>query len=241
MHSRRLLGAALAALCLSGGLAACGGPSSDDLAARIDQRLANQGDNNGVSIPAQQTEQDQANADARDAAQAKKRRAELAKLDELREAETKKILADPPPGGADEDTTIPSGDAADPAVEKFQAKLTGVCEGGQERIHKITLAAEKAKKAKDAAALLAVAQDYNSALNDFQDALTGLKPPASQAAKYAAWLKTINALSTNIRVEIAAQGDPEEAAKYQAKTEKLGTRLLVQSAELGVTCLSVVS
>lgn len=239
MHSRRLIGAALAALCLSGGLAACGGPSSDDLARQIDQKLANSGDDTGVTVPAQESAQDQANLDVRDAAQAKRRRAELANLDKLRKEETDKVMKEGVPGGNDEDATVPIG-SEDPAVEKFRARLTGVCEGGQERIHKVTLAAEKAKKSKDPQKLLKVAQDYTAALNDFQSALKGLDAPASEKATYAAWLVTIDALSTNVRVQIAAQGDPKEAARYQAKTERLATRLLEQSATLGVTCLSVV-
>jgi len=240
MHSRRLIGAALAALCLSGGLAACGGTSSADLQRKIDQQLANQGDGNGLNIPVQQSAQDQADQDMRDAAEAKKRRAQLAKLDKIRAAETKKIETEGVPGGNDDDAATPIGDE-DPAVATFRAKLTGVCEGGQARIHKITIAAAKAKKAKDPAKLLKVAQDYNDALNDFQSALTNLKAPASQKAAYATWLGTIGELSTNIRVQLASQGDPKQAARYQAKTERLATKLLQESATLGVTCLSVVS
>lgn len=244
MHSRRALSIGLALMAMTGTstfLAACGGgPTSAEIARQVDANPGAQGGAEAFNVTQTRTVQEQADADAQAAELAKKRRDELADLEREQKAETDRIMnGDGAAGGTLDDSAIPIG-SADPAVEKFRAQLSGVCQGGQKRLHNVALDAEKATKKKDPTALLKVAQDYTDTLNDFEAGLASLKPPASMAGDYREWLTTVDDLSSTIRLLLVSQGDKKKAARLQKKTETLATRLLEQSAGLGVTCLSVV-
>ena len=242
MRNRRALVALALGLCLPMGLSACGdGPTTAEIETQINANPGAQGGADAFAVSKTKTVQDQADEDARAADLAKKRREELAQLEREKQAETDRIMnGGGATGGTLDDSAIPIG-SADPAVEKFRAQLSGVCEGGQKRLTNISRDAENAAKKKDPTALLKVAQDYTDALNDFQAGLVALVAPASMAGDYREWLTTIDDLTTNVRIQLVSQGDPKKAAKYQARTEALATKLLEQSAGLGVTCLSVVS
>lgn len=179
----------------------------------------------------------EADADARAAEQARKRREELAELERTQQEETERLLEDGTPGGNPEDAAFPIG-SADPEVERFRARLAGICDGAQKRIVSITKRAEAATKAKDPERLLRVAQDYNDVLNDFTSALDQIDAPASVRSDYRAWLGTINALADNARLQLVSQSDPKKTAKLAREFETLGLRLVEQSAGLGVICLS---
>ena len=213
------------------GLAACGGGmSQSDIEKKVD--AASIGDENVTDGPvsASSLAQDQANKDAdqQAAADAVKRRKELDSIEKEQKAEADKVMSG----------DVPS-DAVSIAEQRFRARLAGVCDGAQSRISKVSKLADEATKAKDPQQLLKVAQDYNDALNDFIAALKGLDPPASQQKLYASWLGTIDDLSNTIRLQLVSVADKKAYARLQKKTESLSLTFLTQTAQLGVTCLSV--
>lgn len=228
------------ALILTVSLSACGGGdlSKDDIAAKIDDGNAG-AQTFPDSADAKAAKEAQANADKdQDAAeQAIKRRKELADLEKEQREETERLMDDGVAGGNDEDSVIPIG-SADPELERFRARLAGVCAGGQKRIVDVSKDAEKAAKSKDPMKILAAAQSYTDALNDFMAALQRLDPPASVRADYRSWLQTINDLADNARLQVVSYADPKKSQKLAKKTETLFQELIVKSATLGVTCLS---
>ncbi len=230
---------AVMAVTLSGGLAACGGGETADIKAQIDS--GNAGPKtfpNDATAAAQKQQQAYADEDAREAKRALERRKELAELEKTQQEETERIMRNGVAGGNDEDQEIPIG-SADPEVENFRARLAGVCAGGQKRLLKVSKEAEAAGKSKDLVKGLAAAQAFSDALNDFMGALGGLNPPASVRSDYRAWLGTITALSDNVRLQAVSYADPKKSQRLAAKTQRLTEQLVVQSATLGVTCLSV--
>lgn len=242
LRSRRtpILGVMLV-LVFAGGLAGCGGGeglSKADIQAKIDS--GNAGPEtfpDSADGKEQQRLQAEADEDQREAERALERRKELAKLEKEQRDETKKLMDEGVAGGNDEDSVIPIG-SADPELERFRARLAGTCAGGQQRIMAVSKDAEKAAKSKDPMKILAAAQAYSDALNDFMAALGRLDPPASVRSDYRAWLQTINDLADNARLQVVSYSDPEKSQKLAAKTEKLFEQLVIQSATLGVTCLS---
>lgn len=228
------------ALLLTVSLAACGGGglSKDEIAAKIDDGNAGaQTFPDSADAQSQKEAQENADKDQAAAEQAIKRRDELAKLEKEQREETDRLMKDGVAGGNDEDSTIPIG-SADPELERFRARLAGVCAGGQQRIVQVSKDAEKAAKSKDPMKILAAAQAYTDALNDFMAALGKLDPPASVRADYRSWLQTINDLADNARLQVVSYSDPKKSQKLAAKTEKLFEQLVIKSATLGVTCLS---
>ncbi|MDO9353995.1 MAG: hypothetical protein Q7T55_09880 [Solirubrobacteraceae bacterium] len=240
MHKHRALLIGAAVVALSGSFTACGadGPSKEEIAAQIDANPnAGAGDPFGVSEV--KTLQQQADDDAKAAALAKKRRADLAKLDKSQKEETDRILnGEGAPGGTLEDSSVPLG-TADRATAQFRAKLAGVCDGTQQRLGKVTLETEKAANSKNLRRILESAQDYTDVLNDFQDALLTISPPPGLADEYADWRDTIDTLSSTIRLQLVSQGDRREADRLQKKAAKLTARFLDRSARLGITCISI--
>lgn len=240
-RSRRpsILGGLLA-LALTVSLSACGGGdlSKEDIAAKIDDGNAGaQTFPDSADAQSQKEAQENADKDQAAAEQAIKRRKELADLEKEQREETERLMDDGVAGGNDEDSVIPIG-SADPELERFRARLAGVCAGGQKRILDVSKDAEKAAKTKDPMKILAAAQAYQDALNDFMAALTRLDPPASVRADYRSWLKTINDLADNARLQVVSYADPKKSAKLAKKTESLFQELILKSATLGVTCLS---
>lgn len=236
-HSRAVLLSIAVACSLSGGLAACGGSGENSIAKKVDQMPQSEQDVVDGVTATDQTAQEQYNSDAADARAALARRKKLADLEKTQQAETEKIMKEGVPGAEDETDSVPIG-SADPDVEKFRAQLAGVCAGGQKRILQAGDDATKAAKTKDPMKILAAAQTYAGALDLFLNSLAKLTPPASMKSDYQKWLTTINDLASNVRLQLIMQGDPQEAAKLNVKTTKLATRLIEQSAALGVTCLS---
>ena len=241
MRNRRAIFlTAVTALTLTGGLSACGG-GYDKAKIQADIDAGNAGPNSfpdSANAADKIEAQNNADEDAREAKRALERRKELADLEKTQQAETERLMKDGVAGGNDDDSEIPIG-SADPALEEFRAKLAGVCAGGQKRILKVQSEVEKATKSKDPIKILAAAQSFSTALNDFMAALNGLNPPASVRSDYRDWLATINALSDNVRLQVVSSGDPKKSVKLQAKTTELTQKLVMQSAALGVTCLSV--
>ncbi len=223
---------------MTGGLTACGdGPTSEELAQQIDANPS-AGAADPFKVSQTKTLQQQADDDAKAAEAAKKRRDELAQYDREQKAETEAIMnGDGAPGGTLEESSVPIG-SADPEVERFRARLSGVCQGTQRRLTKVASDGEDASKGKDTNAVLKVAQDYTDTLNDFQSALAGLTPPDSMAADYRDWQDTVDSLSSTIRILLVSQGDPKKATRLQDKVNTLFGRFIEQSAGLGVTCIS---
>lgn len=224
-----------AAVALPAGLAACGDDQVDQSA--VDRIEA--GGNGAAASLRDNTvteRQNQADEDARAAEQARKRREELAALEAEQKAETDKILKDGVPGGNDEDATIPLG-AADPELEKFRARLAGVCDGASQRIVKVSKKADKVSKTNDPVQMLAVAQEYNDVLNDFSAALDRITPPDSVKQDYEEWQGTMDALAANVRQQLVSQGDPKAMKKLQTEFQTLSAKLVTQTAALGVVCL----
>lgn len=223
-------------LAVPAGLAACGGEPIDQ--SRLDE--VQFGDSGAAADRRDQTtteRQLEADADARAAEIARKRRQELAELEAEQRAETERLLKEGTPGGNPEDAAFPIG-AADPEIERFRARLAGICDGAQKRIAEITKQAENATKSKDPARMLKSAQDYNDILNRFMNALGGLDAPPGIRSDYRAWLGTISALSDNVRLQLVSQADAKRAAELAREFQTLGTKLVEQSAGLGVICLS---
>jgi hypothetical protein len=213
-------------------LAACGGAgmSQSDIEKKID--AASVGEEkvaDGASASELAQEQVNKDADAQAAADARARRKELADIEAAQKAEAQKVMSG----------DVPSDDPVSLDEQRFRARLAGVCEGAQSRITKVSKAAEAATKAKDPQDLLKVAQDYNDALNDFIRALKQVDAPASQQALYRSWLGTIDELASNIRLQLVSVADQTEYARLQKKTESLTLKFVTQTAQLGVTCLSV--
>lgn len=239
-NRRAIFLATVTAITLSGGLAACGGGyDKAEIQGTIDAGNAGPETFPNSATAADKAEQQRyADEDARDAQRALERRKELAELEKKQQEETERLMRDGSPGGNDSDQEIPIG-SADPEVEEFRARLAGVCAGGQKRILKVSKEGEAAAKTKDPVKILAAAQDFSDALNDFMGALGNLNPPASVRSDYRAWLGTITALSDNVRLQAVSYADPKKSQRLAAKTQKLSEQLVVQSATLGVTCLSV--
>lgn len=241
MRNRRAIFlTAVTALTLTGGLSACGG-GYDTAKIQADIDAGNAGPNtfpDTATGAAAMEAQNNADEDAREAKRALERREELKKLEESQAAETARLMKEGVAGGNDADGEIPIG-SADPEVEQFRARLAGVCSGGQKRLLKVQTEVEKATKSKDPIKILAAAQSFSTALNDFMGALKNLEAPPSVRGDYRAWLGTINALADNVRLQVISTGDPKKSAKIQAKTTRLTEQLVLQSATLGVTCLSV--
>lgn len=230
---RALRPLALLLLALAGtfGLAACGGGmSQSDIEQKVD--AASVGEENvadGASPSDLAKEQVKKDADARAAQAAVDRRQELAKIERDQKAEAEKVM--------NADTSASS--ATDLAEQKFRARLAGVCDGAQERISKLSAKAKRAQKAKDPQELLKVAQDYNDALNDFIAALKAVDAPPSEQALFTSWLGTIDDLASNIRLQLVSFADQSAYNRLEKKTESLTTRFITQTAQLGITCLSV--
>ena len=230
---RALRPLALLLLALAGtfGLAACGGGmSQSDIEQKVD--AASVGEENvadGASPSDLAREQVKKDADAKAAQAAVDRRQELAKIERDQKAEAEKVM--------DADTTASS--ATDLAEQKFRARLAGVCDGAQERISKLSAKAKRAQQAKDPQELLKVAQDYNDALNDFIAALKAVDAPPSEQALFTSWLGTIDDLASNIRLQLVSFADHAAYNRLEKKTESLTTRFITQTAQLGITCLSV--
>ncbi len=241
MRNRRAIFlTAVTAFALTGGVSACGG-GYDKAKIQADIDAGNAGADSfpdTASGAAQKEAQENADQDARDAQRALERRKELADLEREQQAETDRLMEEGVAGGNNADSEIPIG-SADPELERFRARLAGVCAGGQKRILKVQAEVEKATKSKDPIKILAAAQSFSTALNDFMAALGNLDAPASVRSDYRAWLATINALADNVRLQVISSGDPKKAAKLQEKSTRLTEQLVLQSAELGVTCLSV--
>lgn len=223
----------LTVLALSGtmGLASCGGGTTQsDIEQKIDAASVGE-ENVAAGATASELAQEQADkdADARAAEEARERRKELARIEAEQKAEAERVMND----------EVQADTGLDIEEQRFRARLAGVCDGAQRRITDVSEAAEKAQKAKDPEELLKVAQEYNDTLNDFITALKQVDPPAAQQALYTSWLGTIDDLSNNIRLQIVSSADPEESARLQKKTEKLTTKFVTQTAQLGVMCLSV--
>lgn len=235
---RAIFLSAIAALAMTGGLAACGGDDQASIAAKIDE-----GNAGAETFPdsatgaAAKEQQENADADAAAAQRALERREELAELERTQQEETERLMREGSPGGNVEDSEIPIG-SADPAAQDFRARLSGVCAGGQKRIIAVSKDAEEAAKSKDPMKILEAAQGYTLALNDFMGALSALNPPQSMRADYRSWLNTINALADNARLQVVSYADPKKSAELGAKTQRLFEQLVVKSATLGVTCLS---
>ncbi|MFT4034786.1 MAG: hypothetical protein QM679_04325 [Patulibacter sp.] len=230
MRLAAITGAACAAVA---GLAACGGDgmSQADIERKVDAASVGEENVGGTSTASDLArEQAQKDADQRAAAEAVKRREELERIQREQKAEAEKVM---------------SGDVAESAdslaEQRFRARLAGVCDGAQERISKVAKAAEKATKTKDPDELLEAAKEYSASLNDFTAALKALDPPAAQQALFAAWLHTIDGLANSIRLQLVSIADQDEYQRLQQKTAKLTTRFLTQTAQLGVTCLTVTS
>lgn len=239
MHKRRGLLVGLAMVALTGGLTACGdGPSSEELAAQIDANPS-VGAADPFAVSKTKSLQEQADDDAKAAKRALERRRELAQLDAEQKAENDRILnGDGAPGGTLDESSIPIG-ASDPEVEKFRARLSGVCQGTQKRLQNVAKDGEKAAKSKDPNKILKAAQDYTDTLNDFGSGLAAIDAPSSMAGDYREWLGTIDTLSSTIRILLVSQGDRKKADRLQTKVNRLTTDFLEQSAGLGVTCISV--
>lgn len=223
----------LSVLALSGtmGVAACGGGTTQsDIEKKIDAAAIGE-ENVAAGATASELAQEQADkdADARAAEEARERRKELARIEAEQKAEAERVMND----------EVQADTGLDLEEQRFRARLAGVCDGAQKRITDVSKAAEQAQKAKDPEELLKVAQEYNDTLNDFITALKQVDPPAAQQALYASWLVTIDDLANNIRLQIVSSADPEESARLQKKTEKLTTKFVTQTAQLGVMCLSV--
>lgn len=212
-------------------VAACGGGmSQSDIEKKID--AASVGEENvadGATASELAQEQVDKDADARAAEEARQRRKELEAIEREQKAEAEKVMTG----------DVESDDPVTIEEQRFRARLAGVCDGAQSRITKVSKAAEAATKAKDPEDLLKVAQDYNDALNDFITALKQVDPPASQQALYTSWLGTIDDLANNIRLQLVSVADQTEYARLQKKTESLTLKFVTQTAQLGVTCLSV--
>lgn len=239
-NRRAIFLAAVTAITLTGGLTACGG-GYDKAKIQADIDAGNAGPQtfpDSATGASQKEQQAYADEDARDAKRALERRQELAALEKKQQEETERLMRDGVPGGNDSDQEIPIG-SADPEVEEFRARLAGVCAGGQKRLVEVSKDAEAAAKTKDPMKILAAAQGYSDALNDFMAALGRLDPPASVRADYRSWLATITALSDNARLQVISYSDPKKSQRLAAKTEKLTIQLVEKSAALGVTCLSV--
>lgn len=234
MRALRPLALTLLALCAPFGLAACGGGdglSQSDIESKID--AASVGEENvaaGASASDLAQEQVDKDADARAAQEARERRAELDRIQKEQEAEAKKVMT----GDVPDDPT-------DLERDRFRARLAGVCDGAYTRITKVSKEAEAVSKGKtkDPQDVLKVAQEYNDALNDFLKALKAVDPPPSEQQLYTSWLGTIDDLSNNIRLQLVSVADQDEYQRLNKKTEKLTTRFVAQTAQLGVTCLSV--
>ncbi len=214
-------------------VAACGGGggmSQSEIEQKVDaasvgEQNAGGGDTSNSGLAQQQADSD---ADQRAADEAVRRRKELEQIQADQKAETEKILKGSTP---DEGISLDE--------QRFRARIAGVCEGAQSRITKVSKAAKTATKTKDLQALLVVAQDYNDALGDFLTALKAVDAPASERALYASWLETIDDLSANIRLQLVSIADKKAYAKLSAKTEQLTATFITQTAQLGVTCLSI--
>jgi len=218
------------------GLGACGGGGDDHLTqaeieARVDAQNVGQ-ENVGDDASASQLAKDQlkSDADQKAAEEAIKRRHELIDIQKKQKKATEDFL---------KKNSEKERAADDVAADNFRAKIAGVCDGAFTSITKVSKAAKKAEKSKDPQALLKVAGDYNDTLNNFLDSLKSLDAPASEQALYTSWLGTIDDLSNTIRLQLVSFADPSAVKKYTAKTQKLTTKFLTQTAQLGVTCLSV--
>lgn len=212
--------------------------SKADIEAKInDGNAGTEVTSEGATAEDQTKRQQEADEDQREADRALQRRKELAQLEKEQQEETERLMEDGVAGGNDEDSTIPIG-SADPELENFRAKLAGVCAGGQKRIVQVSEEAQAAAKTKDPMKILAAAQGYTDALNDFMAALARLDAPPSVRADYRSWQRTINDLADNARLQVVSYADPKKSQKLAAKTQKLFEELVVKSATLGVTCLS---
>lgn len=225
---------ALLTAVLSGSVAACGGGgmSQSDIEQKINAAAVGE-ENVAAGAKASELAQTQVDrdADARAAEEARQRRKELEQIAAEQEAEAKKVLE----GEVERD------DPVDLEEQRFRARVAGVCDGAFERITKVSKQAESVGKSKDPEAALAVAKEYNDALGDFLAALKSVNAPPTQAKLYGSWLSTIDDLSNTIRLQLVSVADPKEYARLQKRTESLTTRFITQTAQLGVTCLSVSS
>jgi len=232
-----LVVAALLALVVSG----CGGGQS---AAQINAQINAQATQPTIESALQQRvnhqQQVQAQQDASQARAAAARAKQLDRIQAEQTAATQRAEAATAGGDANSVASQPLGSSS-PAVEKFKAQVSGVCAGTQKRITAISDASKKAVKSKDPSQLLAVAQSYNTALTVFVGALGAIHAPASEAKKFAKFQSTLNQLFAAARqsVLLSATGGAASQA-VQAKTAKLTTEFVLESADLGVTCLSSV-
>src|ERR1700712_319092 len=201
-----------AVVLLAFALAGCGsGPSSAQIAAKVDARADKQATLD--TALAKRAAEQQANAGKRAAHQRAAADARAKQLDRINAAQLAATKAAEANANANSAELANPLGSSDPAVEKFQSKVAGVCAGTERKIQAISTASKKAVKSKNPTELLAVAQSYNAALTGFVAGLTAINAPASEQAKYKDFQSTLTQLFTAARQEVLLSATRGAASK----------------------------